>query len=273
MKAEFTTIVQQLIAVQGRDALFNTTKCKAFLAGTQGQNINERRLLQQAVESGVTSGIANASNIAAYKPQAVQKLQADYYLAPNVANGVVDVLIGIIKTVPPAPVQSPVVAAQTLSQPPVQQQSPPIVQPVYQQVNIAMPQVQNQTNAKLRHGFASFWLWLCYIGSIIVSIISIGIFIFWDDLALLYSLSDLVTKNQMLVSCICSVANLVCFRKILDWKKWGFWGLIPIQIVSLLFFGGGLGTVFSTILYIGIIWAILHFRNAYNAKTAWEQMV
>jgi hypothetical protein len=132
MKAEFTVLVQQLIAAQGRDALFNSTKCKAFLATAQGANISEKRLLQQAVESGITSGIANASNIAAYKAQAAQKLQADYFLAPNVANGVVDVLIGLIRTVPPAqPQQS---AQQLAYQSPVQQTTYQSQQPQYQQL-------------------------------------------------------------------------------------------------------------------------------------------
>jgi hypothetical protein len=102
MKTEFTVLVQQLIAEQGRDALFNIAKCKAFLVAAQTASISEKRLLQQAVESGITSGIANARDIAAYKSQAVQKLQTKYFFAPNVANGVVDMLIGMIRSAPPA---------------------------------------------------------------------------------------------------------------------------------------------------------------------------
>jgi hypothetical protein len=139
MKAEFTALVQQLIAAQGRDALFNTAKCKAFLATAQGANISEKRLLQQVVESGITSGIANARDIAAYKSQAVQKLQADYFLAPNVASGAVDVLIGLIRAAPPTPVQqkkntSPMQVQQPVQKPPVQQpiSQSPIQQATYQ---------------------------------------------------------------------------------------------------------------------------------------------
>jgi hypothetical protein len=98
MKAEFTAIIQHLIAEQGRDALFNAAKCKAFLADyAKGGHLNERRLLLQVVEAGVASGIANANDLAAYKQLAAQKLQDDYYLAPNVANGVVDMLAQVLR--------------------------------------------------------------------------------------------------------------------------------------------------------------------------------
>jgi hypothetical protein len=282
MKAEFTALVQQLIAAQGKDALFNITKCKAFLAAAQGQNLTERRLLQQVVESGVTSGIANAYDMVVYKAQAVQKLQADYYLAPNVANGVVDVLIELIKT--PAQVQQPA-TVQTVHQPPIQHaivqqtlppvnqqspQSPPIVQPIYQQVNTATPQFQNQATAKLRHGFASFWLWLCYIGNIIGSITTVVSIVFWNDIE--PWLLGFVSKDLVFISCISCVASSVCLRQILHWKKWGFWGLVLIQIGLMIFSRFELRSIISAAISMGIIWGVLHFRNAYNAKTAWEQL-
>jgi hypothetical protein len=98
MKAEFTALVQKLVAEQGRDALFNTAKCKAFLADYTGSEYqNERRLLLQVVEAGITSGIANTGDLAAYKRMAVQKLQDDYYLAPNVTGGVVDMLALVLR--------------------------------------------------------------------------------------------------------------------------------------------------------------------------------
>jgi hypothetical protein len=128
MKSEFTALIQHLIAEQGRDALFNAARCKAFLSDNQGVDINARRLLQQVVESGITVGIANASNVAAYKAQAVHKLQADYYYAPNVANDVVDVLIGLIRT--SMPVQQPAAVMRPVYQPPVQR--PSVQQPMYQ---------------------------------------------------------------------------------------------------------------------------------------------
>jgi hypothetical protein len=126
MKAEFTALVQQLIAEQGRDALFNAAKCKAFLADyAKGEHLNERRLLLQVVEAGVASGIANTGDLAAYKQQASQKLQDDYYLAPNVAGGVVSMLAQVLRgdTATPqgtAAVHQSAVPARTAYQPPVQ---------------------------------------------------------------------------------------------------------------------------------------------------------
>jgi hypothetical protein len=106
MKAEFTALLRQLISECGKDALLDATRCKAFLATVQGQNITERRLLQHLVESGITNGIANAGDVggdvALYKAQAVQKLQNDYYYAPNVADGAVNVLIDMMQTAPSA---------------------------------------------------------------------------------------------------------------------------------------------------------------------------
>jgi uncharacterized membrane protein YhaH (DUF805 family) len=93
MKAEFTALIQQLIAEQGRDALFNAAKCKAFLADyARGEYLNERRLLLQAVEADIPKAVADTNDLAACKQQCVKKLQDDYYLAPNVANGMVNLL-------------------------------------------------------------------------------------------------------------------------------------------------------------------------------------
>jgi tetratricopeptide (TPR) repeat protein len=93
MKAEFTTLVQKLIVEQGKEALFNTAKCKAFLADYTGSEYqNERRLLLNTVEAGITKAIADTKDLAACKQQAVQKLQDEYYLAPNIAAGAVNML-------------------------------------------------------------------------------------------------------------------------------------------------------------------------------------
>jgi hypothetical protein len=98
MKAEFTALVQQLIAEQGRDALFNTAKCKSFLADyARGEYPNERRLLLQVVEAGIAAGIANTGDLASYKLMAARKLQDEYFLAPNVATGVVSMLAQMLR--------------------------------------------------------------------------------------------------------------------------------------------------------------------------------
>jgi hypothetical protein len=98
MKAEFTALVQKLIAEQGKEALFNTAKCKAFLADYTGSEYqNERRLLLQTVEAGITKAIAYTNDLAACKQQSVQKLQDEYYLAPKVTTGVVNLLVQVLQ--------------------------------------------------------------------------------------------------------------------------------------------------------------------------------
>jgi hypothetical protein len=97
MKAEFTALVQQLIAEQGREALFNVAKCKAFLADYTGSEYqSERRLLLQAVEAGIPTTIARTNDLAAGKQQCVQKLQDECFFAPNVAVGVVNLLSAVL---------------------------------------------------------------------------------------------------------------------------------------------------------------------------------
>jgi hypothetical protein len=239
-------------------------------------DINARRLLQQVVESGIAGGIANASNLTAYKAQAVQKLQADYYYAPNIANNVVDLLIGLIKMQPPTQVQPPVrkpPIQQPAYQAPAQQQAPQIAQPIYQQVNVAAPQFQNQTNnVKLRHGFTSFWLWLFFIANIFGIILIIGIIVSWSDLEPLLSLLGPVNDTLIIVSGICCFAGSICIRQILNWKKCGFWGLVVIQIGSQFIVEAQIERIIGTVIILCITWGVLHFRNAFNAKTTWEQM-
>jgi hypothetical protein len=98
MKTEFTALVQKLAAEQGKEILFDTTKCKAFLADyTRGEYLNERRLLLQVVEAGITIGIMKADDLATYKQMAARKLQEEYFLASNVAAGVVDMLTLVLR--------------------------------------------------------------------------------------------------------------------------------------------------------------------------------
>jgi hypothetical protein len=269
MKAEFTALVQQLIAEQGRDALFNAAKCKAFLLNNPGASVNERRLLQQVVDAGITGGIANASNVAAYKAQAVQKLQSDYYLAPNVAKGVVDVLVQLIQT--------PTAVARTAHQPPAQQapaqqpvyQAPPW-QPAYQAPppQYAQPVSSAPNDVKLRHGFTSFWLWVNCIGNILGA----AGFVF-------VCLNGLETSGFQFFALLgVFLITASAFHSIIKWEKYGFYTLVVVMIAATIFNPfelfeiDRLGCFISLAISNAILYGVLHFRNAYNAKTTWEQL-
>jgi hypothetical protein len=83
LKAEFTTLVQQLITDQGKDALLDTGKCKAFLADyAKGEYLNERRLLLQVVEVGIPGGIMKTDDLAAYKQMPPKSCRTSISLLP-----------------------------------------------------------------------------------------------------------------------------------------------------------------------------------------------
>jgi tetratricopeptide (TPR) repeat protein len=93
MTPEFTAIVQKLIAEQGRDTLLNAAKCKALLADyTRGEYKKESRLLLQAIEAGVAQAIDGTDELDLCKQRQTRLLQEDYYLAPEMAADVVDML-------------------------------------------------------------------------------------------------------------------------------------------------------------------------------------
>jgi hypothetical protein len=99
MDNTFTTVIQTLVAEQGKETLFSASKCKAFLADyTKGEHKKESRLLLQAIEAGVAEALSNADDLASCKAQAVQKLQDEYFLAENIAQDVVDMLAAVLTT-------------------------------------------------------------------------------------------------------------------------------------------------------------------------------
>jgi uncharacterized membrane protein YhaH (DUF805 family) len=97
MDAQFIAIIQTLVAEQGREALLDAARCKAFLADyTRGEYKKESRLLLQAVETDIPKAITETDDIASCKTQVVQKLQDEYFLAGNIASDVVDMLVSVL---------------------------------------------------------------------------------------------------------------------------------------------------------------------------------
>ncbi|MDR1903388.1 MAG: tetratricopeptide repeat protein [Treponema sp.] len=98
MNAQFTTIIQTLIAEQGKEALINSAKCKAFLADyTRSEFTKERRLLLQVVEAGTAKVIAETSDMELCKKQQARYLQEELFLAPEIATDVVDMLAFVLR--------------------------------------------------------------------------------------------------------------------------------------------------------------------------------
>ena len=98
MDKTFTGILQKLITEQGKEALLNPSKCKAFLADyTSGEYKKENRLLLQALDAGVVKEIDGAEDIAFCKKQQAAVLQEECFLQPEIAAGLVDTLALLLR--------------------------------------------------------------------------------------------------------------------------------------------------------------------------------
>jgi hypothetical protein len=98
MDKAFITIVQKLVAEQGKDALLNAAKCKGLLADyTAGEYKKESRLLLQVIETGCQNEIAATDNIDSVKQQIVKKLQDEEFIAEQFAVDIVDLLSLVLR--------------------------------------------------------------------------------------------------------------------------------------------------------------------------------
>jgi hypothetical protein len=98
MNQGFIAILQQLISEQGKEALLNPAKCKAYLADyTHGEYKKESRLLLQALEAGVQKAIDATKELEICKQQQVSLLREEHFLAIEVAADVVDTLALVLR--------------------------------------------------------------------------------------------------------------------------------------------------------------------------------
>jgi predicted Zn-ribbon and HTH transcriptional regulator len=98
MNTTFIEILKKLINEQGKEALFNPAKCKAFLADyTKGEFKKESRLLLQALEAGVQKEIDATVELEICKKQQVRVLQEEYFLTAEIAADVVDTLALVLR--------------------------------------------------------------------------------------------------------------------------------------------------------------------------------
>ena len=98
MDKTFTGILQKLVTEQGKEALLNPSKCKAFLADyTSGEYKKESRLLLQALDAAVIKAIDGAQDMALCKKQQVKVLEDECFLKPEIAADLVDTLALVLK--------------------------------------------------------------------------------------------------------------------------------------------------------------------------------
>ena len=88
-------------------------------------------------------------------------------------------------------------------------------------------------NEKQRHGFVTFWLWLGIIGSVISMIMTLVSCMRMSDIWSIDGGESLRIHYLIMVAVafIGGIALIVCYSRILDWKKNGFWGAIIVAVV------------------------------------------
>jgi hypothetical protein len=98
MEQGFIDILQKLIEEQGKEALLNASKCKAFLADyTRKEFKKESRFLLQAIDAGVQRAIDSSQELPICKKQQFRLLHEDYGLDEKIAADVVDTLAFVLR--------------------------------------------------------------------------------------------------------------------------------------------------------------------------------
>ena len=98
MEQSFIAILKTMIEEQGKEALLNTSRCKALLADyTKNEYKKESRLLLLALEAGVQKAIDTTDNIEICKKLQVRILCDEYFLAEESAADVVDMLATVLR--------------------------------------------------------------------------------------------------------------------------------------------------------------------------------
>jgi hypothetical protein len=98
LDAQFTAILQTLIAEQGKQALTNPAKCRAFLPDyTKSEYTKERRLLFQVVEAGTAKALDSAADVELCKKQQARHLQEELFMTEESAIQVVTILALVLR--------------------------------------------------------------------------------------------------------------------------------------------------------------------------------
>jgi uncharacterized protein (TIGR02145 family) len=98
MEQGFIDILKQLVSEQGKVALVDTKKCKAFLADyVKSEYKKESRLLLQAVEAGVAKAIDGADDLVACKKAQIRELEEEHSLSSVFAENIVNALALVLR--------------------------------------------------------------------------------------------------------------------------------------------------------------------------------
>ena len=148
--------------------------------------------------------------------------------------------------------------------------------------NVATLPSPEYREIKIRHGFASFWLWISLIGSVFGFLGLIFVWLVYEEIGLgeivHFFYPELDSQIWLYWLMAVSIATVVGLWKIIkSWQRRGFYWLVIASISTIIlvfvYFPHEVGSVIiSCLIFPGLTFAILHIRNDYNAKNTWEQL-
>ena len=98
MEQGFIDILQIMIKEQGKNVIFDISKCKAFLADyTKGEYKKESRLLLQTIDAKVPKAICDSNDLDICKKQQIRLLHEDYDLILSAAADIIDTLAFVLR--------------------------------------------------------------------------------------------------------------------------------------------------------------------------------
>ncbi|MCL2184454.1 MAG: hypothetical protein FWB86_01175 [Treponema sp.] len=101
MEQDFIEILKTIIKEQGKEAIFDSAKCKPLLADyTKGEFKKESRILLQALDAKVQKAVNTSQEIDICRKQQIRLLHEDYAMIEETAADIVDTLIHVLKGVP-----------------------------------------------------------------------------------------------------------------------------------------------------------------------------
>lgn len=129
---------------------------------------------------------------------------------------------------------------------------------------------------KRRHGFVTVWLVLMIITNSVMAIIYIWDCVVAEDWA---SWASLLGGQYVgtpwwvfLILFIAAAINARCAAALLDWRKWGFYGIAAVTLVDIIAnvaAGGGFLLVIIQLAYLAIFFGILHIGKE---EKVWPQL-
>jgi len=306
MNSNLLAILKRIVAERGEHVLGDADKLKGLFSDyAKDEPKSERIAFGRCVQMGAYWELKNVSGVddrRRKKAVLADQLNANTGIDRAQCMEALDLMEAVVfgvqqgYTLPPQPSYTPPPQQSQPSYSPPPQQPPSYTPPPpQQQQSYTPPPVQSQQqsghspqpghvppfaahpghdpNRKLRHGFTSFWLWLNLLGTIpLFALLVIGFFM--GEIPF-----ELLTTGAFAVGLGLGIFGL--WQIIKHWKKSGFneivlgYGAVNVGVIFVndeSFDGAVIVSIITSLVAIAIIYGVLQFKNAYNAKSTWEQL-